>query len=235
MSIGRTTRAPTGALVAPKGGCLSSPLRDGGNGPMNRPVPPRRWYDEFGGNPGLVEEVEGREWDPVLSRIRDVDEASRWSNSAAEAELQRTRREGALMLLDHPWREILDRVDFDAAGEVLVEVPDKGDFRLCGDGHRWREIRQRMTSLGARRPGAVFFALGGREALGEQEYLTALRSRFQTATQTPEGREALRRAVLGENPGPLGNVSAAAVARCWATVAREFGGDAPTSPPEDFW
>ena len=145
------------------------------------------------------------------------------------------REGGVVVLLDHPWRELLDGVDFDAMGEVLVEVPGRGDFRLVGDGHRWREIRQRMASLGALRPGAAFFALGGREALGEAEYLTALRSRFETATRTPEGREALRRAVLGESPGPLGNVSGAAVARCWATVAREFGGDAPTSPPEDFW
>ena len=195
----------------------------------------RRYYDEFGVFPGLIEAAEGREWDPVLSRVRDVDEESRWSNSAVEAELRKTRMEGTKMLLDHPWREILDGVDFDAAGECLVEVPGKGDLRLRGDGHRWREIRQRMAELGAKRPGAVFFALGGRAALGESEYLEALRVRFSTATRTPEGREALRRAVLGENPGPLGDVSGAAVARCWSTVAREFGGDAPASPPGDFW
>ena len=202
---------------------------------MSRPAPPRRYYDEFGFFPGLADALEPREWDPRLSGLRDPDEDSRWSSSAAEAELQRTRMEGIRMLLDHPWRELLDGVDFDAAGECLVEVPGKGDFRLSGDGHRWREIRQRMSELGAKRPGAVFFALGGRTALGESEYLTALRSRFQTAIQTPEGREALRRAVLGESPGPLGNVSATAVARCWAAVAREFGGDAPSSPPSDFW
>ena len=202
---------------------------------MNRLAPPRRYFDEFGGLSGLADALEGREWDPVLSGIRDADEESRWSGSAAEAELRKMRLEGTKMLLDHPWREILDGVDFDAVGEVLVEVPGSGDFRLRGDGHRWREIRQRMTSLGAKRPGAVFFAMGGRAALGEQEYLSALRARFQTATRTPEGREALRRAVLGESPGPLGDLSAAAVARCWATAAREFGGDAPTAPPEDFW
>ena len=207
----------------------------GGSGPMNRPAPPRRYYDEFGGFPGLVEAAEGQEWDPVLSRLRDSDEESRWSNSAVEAELEKTRKGGVQVLLDHPWREILDGVDFDAIGECLVEVPGKGDLHMVADGHRWREIRQRMTELGARRPGAVFFALGGREALGEAEYLAALRSRFSTATRTPEGREALRRAVLGENPGPLGGVSGAAVARCWATIAREFGGEAPSSPPGDFW
>ena len=81
----------------------------------------RRYFDE---TPLLdIEEGAGRSYDPVLTGRINPDTESRWSDSAGEAEIREAEERGVILMLSHPWSNIMSRAEFTCRpGSVLLEL-----------------------------------------------------------------------------------------------------------------
>ena len=185
----------------------------------------RRYFDE---TPLLdIEEGKGISYDPVLTGRIDLDTESRWSDSAAEAEFLKRDERGVEIMMSHPWKEIMERAVFTCRNNILLSLAGEV-VELPSEGRGWAEVRDRIAAIGGK-PASVFFRAGGGRAVTEGLYEEALRDRLGGMRPGPVRSEVLRRGALGECPGAFGPMSEGAVARCWATVCRELGGD-PTAP-----
>ena len=183
----------------------------------------RRYFDET----PLPELEEGRSYDPVLSGRIDRDLESRWSDSAAEAEIREMQERGVLLMLSHPWGQVMSRAEFECRMDVLLTIGGE-TVELPSKGRTWSEVRDKIADLGGK-PASAFFRAGGGQKVTEGLYCEALRDRLGGMRPGPVRSEVLRRGALGECPGGFGPLTEAAVRRCWASVCKELGGD-PAAP-----